>query len=68
MDSNEQADRRLLTLRQAADRLNVSIRTTRRMVQDGRLLAFQLGGRGASIRVDGAALDRWLDQPPEDAP
>lgn len=64
MATNEQADRRLLTLRQAADRLNVSIRTTRRMVQDGRLLAL---GPGTSIRVDADGLERWLNEPPEDA-
>jgi excisionase family DNA binding protein len=34
--------------------------TVRRMIAEGRIPAIQLGGRGTSIRIDEAELERWL--------
>lgn len=42
---------RLLTIAQAATRLNCSDKTVRRMIADGRLKAYRIGGR-STIRVD----------------
>ena len=39
------------TITQAAERLNCSDKTIRRMIADGRLKAYRIGGR-ATIRVD----------------
>jgi excisionase family DNA binding protein len=58
---------RLLTIEEAAKRLNVSRATAYRMVYDGRLPTLQLGGRGSALRVDEAELERWLRADPEDA-
>ncbi len=51
---------RLLTIEEAAKRLNVSRATAYRMVYDGRLPTLQLGGRGSALRVDEAELEQWL--------
>src|SRR6266511_1176838 len=52
--------RRLLTVREVADRLQLHEMTVRRMIAEGRIPAVQLGGRGTSIRVPEAELERWL--------
>lgn len=39
------------TIPQAAERLNCSEKTIRRMIADGRLKAYRIGGR-ATIRID----------------
>ena len=49
---------RLLTIQEAAKRLNVSRATAYRMVYDGPLPTLQLGGRGRALRVDEAELDQ----------
>lgn len=54
--------RPLLTLEQVAERLNVSTRTVRRLIDRG-LPAVQLGGPGTSVRVDAAELAAWLYSP-----
>ena len=51
---------RLLTLRETAERLHVSVDTVRRRIASGELPAVQLGGRGAPVRVDERDLQRWL--------
>ena len=51
---------RLLPLRDVAERLSVSRASVYRMVRDGRLPCLQLGGRGAPLRVNEAALEEWL--------
>lgn len=51
---------RLLTLPEVAARLAVSRATVYRMVHDGRLPTVQLGGAGASLRVDADELAAWL--------
>lgn len=43
------------TIGQAAERLNCSEKTVRRMIADGRLKAYRIGGR-ATIRVDRESL------------
>jgi len=58
-------ERRLLTLAEAAEEVRYSPRTVRRWIDDGRLRAIQVGGRGASIRVDSRDLERLL-QPTEE--
>jgi excisionase family DNA binding protein len=58
----------LLTPREAADRLNVSIWTVRAMTRDGRLAAVRLGdGPLARIRVTPAAVDQLLANAKEPA-
>lgn len=47
-----------LTLEQVARRLQVSVRTVRRMLLDGRLRKADLGGRGTAVRVSLAELKR----------
>jgi excisionase family DNA binding protein len=51
---------RLLTLRETAERLHVSVDTVRRRIASGDLQAVQLGGRGAPLRVDERELQVWL--------
>jgi excisionase family DNA binding protein len=51
----------LLRIPEAAERLNVSRASVYRWIDEGRLPAIQLGGRGAPIRVRAAELDEWID-------
>ncbi|HXH89380.1 MAG TPA: helix-turn-helix domain-containing protein [Gaiellaceae bacterium] len=53
--------RELLTVKEAAQRLRLHPITVRRMIDDSRLPAAQLGGPGTAIRVNGTELDRLLD-------
>ncbi len=53
---------RLLTITEAADRLNVSPVTVRRLIRGGRFPAIQLGGKRHAIRVPAAELDQWVNQ------
>lgn len=55
-----EAPTRLLPPKVVAAKLDLHVSTVRRMIRDGRLAAVQLGGRGTSVRVDEAELDRWL--------
>jgi excisionase family DNA binding protein len=59
--------RELLTVAETAQRLHVSVRTVRRLIARGDLVAVQLGGRGAPVRIDPDELDRWLYGDPEQA-
>jgi len=52
--------RRLLTVLDAAARLNVSESTVRRLIADDELPSLQLGGRRKAVRTDKAELDPWL--------
>ena len=56
----QEAQCRLLTLDQVADRLGVTRRTVERKVRAGEIPALQLGGRHSPIRVDARELDAWL--------
>jgi excisionase family DNA binding protein len=53
-------DSDLLTLREAADFLNVSTATVRRRIADGSIMAAQLGGPGTPLRIPAASLRAWL--------
>jgi excisionase family DNA binding protein len=50
----------LLRIPEAAERLNVSRASIYRWIDEGRLPAIQLGGRGAPIRVPAEELDEWI--------
>jgi excisionase family DNA binding protein len=51
---------KLLRIRDAAKRLNVSRASIYRWIDEGRLPAVQLGGRGAPLRIPADELERWL--------
>lgn len=59
--------RELLTVKEAAQRLRLHPMTVRRMIDDGRLPAVQLGGPGTAIRVDAQELNHWLFDEGDDA-
>jgi excisionase family DNA binding protein len=50
----------LLRIPEAAERLNISRASVYRWIEEGRLPAIQLGGRGAPLRIPAAELERWL--------
>ena len=50
----------LLRIPEAAEKLNVSRASVYRWIEEGRLPAIQLGGRGAPLRIPEAELDGWL--------
>jgi excisionase family DNA binding protein len=50
----------LLRIREAAERLNVSRASIYRWIDEGRVPAVQLGGRGAPLRIPEDELDAWL--------
>ena len=58
----------LLTVKEAAARLRVHPQSVRRMIEDGRLRAFQLGGPGTAVRIDARELEAWLVSQPEGEP
>jgi excisionase family DNA binding protein len=53
-------DMRLLTVREVAERLNVSINTVYRRIYAGEIPAYRLGGKGTSLRIDPADVGAWL--------
>jgi excisionase family DNA binding protein len=59
--------RRLLTIREVAERLGVSRRTVQRKIANGEIPAFQLGSKHSPIRVDERELEAWLTRDPEAA-
>jgi excisionase family DNA binding protein len=52
----------LLRIPEAAEKLNVSRASVYRWIEEGRLPAIQLGGRGAPLRIPEAQLHEWLDE------
>jgi len=50
----------LLRIPQVAERLNVYRASVYRWIDEGRLPAVRLGGRGAPLRVNAAELNAWL--------
>lgn len=50
----------LLRIPEAAERLNVSRASVYRWIEEGRLPAVQLGGRGSPLRVPTGELEEWL--------
>ena len=61
------AQRRLLTIDQAAERLGLSRRTVEHKIASGEIPALQLGGKHSPIRVDERELEAWLYRDPEGA-
>jgi excisionase family DNA binding protein len=49
-----------LSVREAAEMLNVAPITVRRKIDAGEILAVQLGGPGSAIRIPRGELDEWL--------
>jgi excisionase family DNA binding protein len=60
MDATRSSE--LLRIPEAAERLNVSRASVYRWIEEGRLPAVQLGGRGAPLRIPEAELGEWLNQ------
>jgi excisionase family DNA binding protein len=52
----------LLRIPEAAERLNVSRASVYRWIEEGRLPAVRLGGRGAPLRIPEAELGEWLEE------
>ena len=52
--------RDLLTLDRAADEMDCSVRTLRRLIATKELRAYRLGNAGKLIRIDCADLDKLL--------
>jgi excisionase family DNA binding protein len=55
--------RRLLTIDEVADRLGVTRRTIERKIEQGVILAYQLGGPRTAIRIPADELEQWLKEP-----
>jgi excisionase family DNA binding protein len=53
-------ERRLLTIREVAARLNVSESTVRRLIDRNELPSLQLGGKRKAVRIDESEFDAWL--------
>jgi excisionase family DNA binding protein len=49
----------MLTLRETAERLNVSEKTIRRLVGNGELVAARVGSQ---LRIDADQLEAWLEE------
>ena len=66
MPTNVEA-RRLLTLDQTAERLQISVRTVRRRIEDGSIPAVRLGTSAASpLRIPEDELERWVYGTPDE--
>jgi excisionase family DNA binding protein len=52
---------RFLRVRDVAEKLDVDKALVYRLIESGQLPAFQLGGRGCSIRIDESELDAWIE-------
>ncbi|MUL76466.1 helix-turn-helix domain-containing protein [Mycolicibacterium sp. CBMA 226] len=55
--------RRYMTLAEAADYLQISARTVRRLITDGELTGYRMGNSSRTIRVDQAEIDEQLMRP-----
>ena len=53
-------ERRLLDRGEVAERLQVSRATIYRLIGNGQLPAFQLGGPGSTFRISERELEAWL--------
>jgi len=52
--------RELVTVKEAAQRLRLHPQTVRRMIDDGRIPAAQLGGSGCAIRIPDVVVQRLV--------
>jgi excisionase family DNA binding protein len=57
----------LLTPREVAARLSLSVSSVQRLAREGRLPAYRLGPPGASLRFDEGEVERWLHAPEDGA-
>lgn len=55
--------RRYITITEAAEYLQISDRTVRRLIADGELTGYRLGQTGRTIRVDLNEIDQQLMRP-----
>lgn len=55
--------RRYITVAEAAEYLQISSRTVRRLITDGELTGYRMGHSGRTIRVDQTEIDEQLMQP-----
>ena len=55
--------RRYITVAEAAEYLQISDRTLRRLISDGELTGYRMGGSGRTIRVDLSEIDEQLMRP-----
>jgi excisionase family DNA binding protein len=47
-------------VQETAERLGVSVKIVRRLIESGEVPALQLGGKGHPVRVDVVELEAWL--------
>jgi excisionase family DNA binding protein len=66
--STVDSSRRLLMVPEVADRLRVSVKTVRRLIETGEVPAVRLGAKRHAIRVDERELEAWLDESRVTAP
>lgn len=60
--------RRYITIAEAADYLQISDRTVRRLITDGELNGYRMGRSGRTIRVDLNEIDEQLMRPINEPP
>lgn len=60
--------RRYITIAEAADYLQISTRTVRRLIRDGELNCYRIGQSGRLIRVDMNEIDGQLMWPINEPP
>ena len=66
MSASAMTEERLLTVQEAADWLRVNPRTIRKMIQEGRLTAYRVGGAlSGEYRIAESALQALRTQPKE---
>ncbi len=60
--------RRYISIAEAADYLQISTRTVRRLIRDGELNGYRIGQSGRLIRVDMNEIDGQLMRPINEPP
>jgi excisionase family DNA binding protein len=60
--------RRYISIAEAADYLQISTRTVRRLIRDGELNGYRIGQSGRLIRVDMNEIDEQLMRPINEPP
>ena len=60
--------RRYISIAEAADYLQISTRTVRRLISDGELNGYRIGQSGRLIRVDINEIDEQLMRPINEPP
>jgi len=60
--TNHPGGRHYLRVNQVAQRLDVGKETVFRLIKTGKLPAFQLGGKGHTVRIREDEFEAWLDK------